>query len=65
MPPGLKLFLGLMALAALAWALLRSRWYREAVEDLEGLRNAPEAHMKPSGLHTANPISQLMEDKDR
>jgi len=63
MPPGLVVFLGLMAVAVLAWALLRSRWYREALEDLEGLRKAPEAHMKPSGLHTANPIGQLMEDE--
>lgn len=58
-------FLALSALAALAWALLRSRWYREAMGDLEGMRNAPEARTRPSGLHSANPVSQVMAEEGR
>ena len=65
MPTGLMVFLVMTALALGAWFLFRSGWYREAMGDLEGMRNAPENKMGPSGLQNANPFYQIATDDDR
>jgi len=65
MPAKLLVFLFMMGIALIAWLLFRSRVYREALEDLEGMRKAPENHMKPSGLQDANPFYQLANQDDR
>ncbi|BDU72687.1 hypothetical protein [Mesoterricola silvestris] len=64
MPPGLIIFLALMGIALICWLLLRSRFYREALGDLEGMRNAPENRMGATGLQNANPLYQLSNDDD-
>jgi len=65
MPPGLTIFLAMMGIAIIFWWLLRSRFYREALSDLEGMRNAPENKMGPTGLHNANSLFQLSTDDDQ
>lgn len=64
MTPQLTVFLALSGIALIAWLAFRSRWYREALEDLEGMRNAPENKEGPSGLQNANPFYQMAIRRD-
>lgn len=57
-------FLVLGGLALLAWAAFRSRWYREALEDLAGMRRA-SGREAASGLHALDPIHQVTRADDR
>jgi len=64
MPSGLIVFLAMMGIALIFWLLFRSRLYREALGDLQGMRDAPENKMGATGLHNANPFYQLSNDGD-
>ncbi len=62
MPSGLIIFLAMMGIALIFWLLFRSRMYREALGDLQGMRDAPENRMGPTGLHNANSLYQMSDD---
>jgi hypothetical protein len=67
MTPQLIILLFWVAVILGVWRLLRSRLYREACEDLEAMRKAPEyqGRAKEFQPFMADPLYQLSSDQEK
>jgi hypothetical protein len=66
MTPQIIVLIFWVAVVFVVWRLFRSKFYREACEDIDAMNKAPEykGRSKEFQPHMANPLYQITHDKE-